>query len=342
MRKIFILTDLMFSGQHQYFENFIRDAKLEDAQITFEPEYWNLHNHQWEQYDELYCLIDLREKFVDNQEFLEQLHSRMSLLKQNQFKFILTFPWESQENVAYSKFHQVLKDYEYKNWSGGTTWFWFWMRQKYKGQPEVQCDHTVHKPLRYLYLNKQPRTHRLRLWNALHDRKLLEDSLTSFVGLRPPVRLDKEYELPGVDPENYPMYGMDQDIYTKPYSHTCCSLISETNDNNSDVFITEKLWKPILCQQFFIVHGNYLYLQRVREMGFRTFSSYFDESYDLEIDPVKRVEKIVGLIEGLQNFDWRDAYLSSKKLRQHNFNLFWSDSDYTREISKTVKDLLCE
>jgi len=77
-------------------------------------------------------------------------------------------------------------------------------------------------------------------------------------------------------------------------------------------------------------------------MGFRTFSSYFDESYDLEIDPVRRVEKIVGLIEGLQNFDWRDAYLSSKKLRQHNFDLFWSDSDYTREISKTVKDLLCE
>ena len=337
MRKIFILTDLMFSGQHLYFEKFIRDAKLEDTQITFEPEYWNMHNYQWEEYDDLYCLIDLREKFVDNQEFIKQLHSRMSLLKQNGFKFILTFPWESEENVKHSKFHDMLKDYEYKQWSGGVTWFWFWMRQKYR-DVEITCDHS-HKPYRYLYLNKQPRSHRLRLWSELNKKNLLDDSLTSFLGLGTPVRLNKDYELPNVDPENYPMYGMDQDIFTKPYSHSACSLVSETNDNNSDVFITEKLWKPILCQQFFIVHGNYLYLQRIREIGFKTFSSYFDESYDLEIDPGKRVEKIVSLVQSLDSFNWRDAYLSSKKLRQHNHDLFWSDSAYTKEVSKTVEIL---
>ena len=69
MRKIFILTDLMFSGQHLYFEKFLRDAKLENTEITCEPEYWNLHNHRWEEFDALYCIIDLREQFIDNQEF---------------------------------------------------------------------------------------------------------------------------------------------------------------------------------------------------------------------------------------------------------------------------------
>jgi hypothetical protein len=337
MRKIFILTDLMFSGQHLYFEKFLRDAKLENTEITCEPEYWNLHNHRWEEFDALYCIIDLREQFIDNQEFLEQMHSRLRLMKQNGFKFILACPWESQENVLSSRFHKQLAQYGYKQWSGGTTWFWFWMRQKYEGK-SIVCDHS-HKPYQYLYLNKQPRRHRVMLWNKLKEKNLLDQSLTSFLGLSTPVRLKKEYELPDVDPENYPLYGRDQDIFIKPYEDTACSLISETNDGN-EIFITEKLWKPIMCGQFFIVHGSYLYLQKIKELGFKTFSSYFDESYDLESNPVKRVEKLVSLIEDLKVFDWKDAYMSSKKIRQHNNELFWSDKCYTKEIAEVVKDLL--
>ena len=58
--------------------------------------------------------------------------------------------------------------------------------------------------------------------------------------------------------------------------------MSETNDNNYEVFMTEKIWKPIMAQHVFVVHGNHLYLQKLREMGFKTFGNYFDESYDLE------------------------------------------------------------
>ena len=96
----------------------------------------------------------------------------------------------------------------------------------------------------------------------------------------------------------------------------------------------------MLCQHFFIVHGNHLYLQKIRELGFKTFGNYFNESYDLEPDPIKRTEKIVKLIESLKDFDWQDAYMSSKKLRQHNYDLFWADSVYEKEVQKTVADLL--
>lgn len=337
MRKIFILTDLMFSGQHLYFENFIRNANIDHVEFTFEPNYWNLHIYDWDSYDQLFCIIDHRDGYESNPEFVSQLHRRMDLLRQNGFEFVLARPWESEANVAGSKFYDILKGHEYKKWFGDATWFWFYMREKHKGR-EFRCDHS-HKPYDYLYLNKQPREHRLRLWWALNDRVLLDNSLTSFIGLQEPVRLDPDYELPDVDPNNYPSYGKDQDIYTRPYEHTACSLISETNDNDK-IFITEKLWKPVLCQQFFIVHGNYLYLQRLREMGFKTFGQYFDESYDLEADPVKRTEKIVELIESLKGFDWKDAYLSSKKLREHNYDLFWSDSTYQKQLQITVMRFL--
>jgi hypothetical protein len=337
MKKIFILTDLMYSGQHLHYENFIRDASLVDVQFTFEPEYWNLHNYDWDIYDELFCIIDHREGYESNPEFVEQLSHRSTLLKQNGFKFILARPWESAENIKTSKFYEILKGLSYTEWLGDATWFWYWMRQQHLGK-RYDCDHS-HKPYRYLYLNKFPRRHRTLLWNKMMQGKLLGDSLTSFIGLNEPVRLKPEYELPDVDSDNYPLRGKDQDIYTKPYEHTCCSIISETNDNDN-LFITEKLWKPILCQHFFIVHGNYLYLQKIREFGFKTFSSYFDESYDLEPDPFKRIEKIYVLIESLKNFKWEDAYLSSKKLRQHNYDLFWSESSYKKELRKTVMKFL--
>ena len=95
-----------------------------------------------------------------------------------------------------------------------------------------------------------------------------------------------------------------------------------------------------MCQHFFIVHGNYLYLQKIREIGFRTFGTYFDESYDLERDPDKRIEKIVKLVDSLKDFNWQDAYLSSQKLRQHNYNLFWSNDAYEKAVQQAVNEIL--
>ena len=337
MRKIFILTDLMFSGQHMYFENFIKSGDIKNIKFTFESNYWNLHNHDWGDFDELFCVVDHKDGYESNPEFVSQLHHRMDLLKQNGFRFILARPWESEDNVAGSKFYNILEGYEYTKWFGGITWFWYFMKEKHKGKL-FYCDHS-HKPYEYLYLNKQPRKHRVQLWQALNNRKLLDNSLKSFLGLDTPVRLNRKYELPDVDPDHYPLYGKDQDIYTRPYEHTACSLISETNDNDK-IFITEKLWKPILCQHFFIVHGNYLYLQKLREIGFRTFGQYFDESYDLEPDAEKRIDKIVKLIESLRNFDWKDAYLSSKTLRAHNYKLFFENDAYQKQVQMTVFDFL--
>jgi hypothetical protein len=147
--------------------------------------------------------------------------------------------------------------------------------------------------------------------------------------------LPPEYELPWA--QDYPNYGMDQDIYEKPYNDTACSIVSETNDNNDEVFMTEKIWKPIIAQQLFIVHGNGLYLQRLREMGFKTFSNYFDESYDLVVDRNKRIETIVDVCAGLRNASWQDIYLQSQALRQHNYTNFFDKEKLAREINKTLQ-----
>tara|TARA_X000001382_G_scaffold121956_1_gene104587 strand:- start:958 stop:1650 length:693 start_codon:yes stop_codon:yes gene_type:complete len=227
------------------------------------------------------------------------------------------------------------------------------MREKHRNNKlQFSHDHNGsywHKIHEYLYLNKATRTHRVKLYKKLKQENVLENSIYTFTMLDTPIRLPKKYELPGIDPEDYPRFGKDQDIYELPYIDTVCSIVSETNDNDHDVFMTEKIWKPILAQHIFIVHGNYLYLQKLREMGFKTFNNYFDESYDLERDPDKRIDKIVSLCKSLKDNSkelqhghrkWQDLYLRSKALRQHNYDVFWSDDYYQRAVTQTVLKFL--
>ena len=85
-----------------------------------------------------------------------------------------------------------------------------------------------------------------------------------------------------------------------------------------------------------MVHGNHLYLQKVREIGFKTFAQYFDESYDLEIDPDSRINKIVSLCEQLRSINWQDLYLQTQSLRQHNYDRFFDTEYLGRQINATI------
>ena len=182
----------------------------------------------------------------------------------------------------------------------------------------------------FLYLNKQSRSHRIALYEKVQD--IMSNSLHTFWDKE--IKLPAEYELPWA--QDYPKMGKDQDMFEKPYNDTKYNLISETNDNNTDVFMTEKIWKPIIAQQIFVVHGNYLYLQKLREMGFKTFGSYFDESYDLEQDSNKRIDAICKLCKDLLSKDWQDLYLQTIALRQHNYDTFFNKEKLQEQINKTL------
>jgi len=168
----------------------------------------------------------------------------------------------------------------------------------------------------------------------------LDNSLFSFLDSPYQIKLSASYELPWVDASNYPRYGSDHDIYEPQFNHTAFNLISETNDNNHDVFITEKLWKPIIAQQIFVVHGNFEYLKKLKEMGFRTFDSVFDESYDSELDPDKRIEKIVSLCRYLRTMDKSKIYRETESIRQHNYNRFFDNTALSNAVNATVLGFL--
>ena len=204
------------------------------------------------------------------------------------------------------------------------------MHNKHKDN-KLDFDHS-NKKYDFLYLNKQPRKHRQKLYKKLLDKGILENSLhTNW----PNRKLPADYELPWA--QDYPFRGRDQDMYEKPYNDTAFSIVSESNDNDFEVFMTEKIWKPIIAKQIFVVHGNYLYLQKLREMGFKTYNNYFEEVYDLDRDPDTRIDTIVNVCDKLRDAPWQDMYLRSQALRQYNFDNFFNKEKLGNEINKTLK-----
>ena len=338
----FFLTDLMKTGNHQDIEQFFDLCTLSNESIAYSGEYYTLHNIDFKKYNRLFALIDHRKdnsRLWDNKEYWEEFKRRVNVLKNKNFHFIIAQPWESEENLEqYQYYKPLLHDTKYCTWSGGSSWFWFLMHRKHSNK-KYNFNHTD-KKYDFLYLNKQSRTHRKKLFDALQKESLLNHSLISFLDAPYKIKLDSSYELPWVDTSRYPRYGSDQDIYEPQFNDSAFNLVSETNDNDHDVFITEKLWKPVIAQQIFVVHGNYGYLKKLREMGFRTFDSVFDESYDQEQDPDRRIEKIVSLCRYLRTVDKSKIYRETESIRQHNYDKFFDGTALSSAVNETVSGFL--
>lgn len=82
------------------------------------------------------------------------------------------------------------------------------------------------------------------------------------------------------------------------YAQTCFSLVSETS-TKTDLFISEKIFKPLAYQHPLIVYGTPGSLEYIRGLGFETFGHSIDESYDNTTDAHARLHNIVLVLEDL-------------------------------------------
>ncbi len=328
MQRNFILTDVMRTGFHRDLEQFIDMHTLKNQSFDYTGDWYTLHDYDLDSYDRKFAIIDTRYgnyHLRNSEDFNNDLNKRCELLHSQGFTFIKATPWECAETVDKERLWPTI-DIDHIKWTGGVSWFWFLMYKKYKNV-NLNFNHD-NKKYDFLYLNKVNKPHRQQLISAF-DNKFFDESLFSNW---PSKKLSKEYE--NVWP--YPFRGNDQQIVVQQYNDTKFSLLSESSVNNNEVFITERLWKSIIAEHPFVVHGNYLYLQKVRELGFKTYSSYFDESYDLELDPSQRIQKIVSTCDQLLKINWKDLYLQTLGLRKHNKELFFNKEKLGEQVDNTL------
>jgi hypothetical protein len=128
--------------------------------------------------------------------------------------------------------------------------------------------------------------------------------------------------LDNTDFNNYPMETTLTPV-EKFYKNSLINIVNETYFFNNIIHITEKTYKPIAFLQPFILLGAAGSLQHIRNMGFKTFDNFWDESYDTEIDDITRFNKIINIVEQISN--WSDEEkikfsYSVKEILEYNLN----------------------
>lgn len=102
------------------------------------------------------------------------------------------------------------------------------------------------------------------------------------------------------------------------------NLVLESDVDNDRFFMTEKTIKPLLIGQPFVIYGSQGFLQHVKNLGFETFGTLWDESYDQEPNYEKRAVMVAELCIRLKDFDWEghqdqlQAICTKNQLRIHN------------------------
>jgi hypothetical protein len=74
----------------------------------------------------------------------------------------------------------------------------------------------------------------------------------------------------------------------KIFQNTHYSIICETLGTGNDFFLSEKTVKAMFAKRVFVMFGPRHFLRRLQELGFQTFDSVLDESYDNEpVDEIR-------------------------------------------------------
>lgn len=212
----------------------------------------------------------------------------------------------------------------------------------------------------YNFLNRKPRSHRMFFYSLLyHNKNLLDKGIISInkswgdvikVGnhiLDPEIVNSLNEDLPirafGEDNTGNPGYFISR-FHTKAYLHSYISLISEAqfDDEQNTIFLSEKIFKVIACQQPFIVLGNKHSLRELRKMGYKTFSNAWHEGYDI-CDNINRMKAIIDVLENIKGLPKMDLLHWTQHNVERNFDILKFNSLFKPPVGfHNIRELLEE
>jgi len=117
------------------------------------------------------------------------------------------------------------------------------------------------------------------------------------------------------------------------FNKSAYSLITETEFLNGISFPTEKITKPLLAKRLFIVFSGQYFLKFLQNLGFKTFESLIDESYDSELHNETRWQMAWDQIEKLSKSNQQEIFKKIEPIVEHNFNhlMYFPFDDFVKK-----------
>jgi hypothetical protein len=134
------------------------------------------------------------------------------------------------------------------------------------------------------------------------------------------------------------------DFATADYNSTEIEVVLETLFDDDRLHLTEKSLRPIACAQPFILVATHGSLQYLRDYGFKTFDTVWDETYDTIEDPYNRMLAIIGVMQTI--CEWTpeerlEKVQCIKEIVQHNQNYFFSKEFFNLILDELNTNLTC-
>jgi hypothetical protein len=123
--------------------------------------------------------------------------------------------------------------------------------------------------------------------------------------------------------DNYSIHNADPELHQRAFLH----VVTETIFNYPHNANGEKTMKPIACYRPFVLVCVPGALQDLKDLGFKTFSNWWCEDYDLIIDPVDRLYAILDVVKWVCGHDVSDLTNLLSQMQpvlEHNYNHYYN------------------
>ncbi len=201
--------------------------------------------------------------------------------------------------------------------------------------------------------NKQLREHRIRVFYNILTSGLLEKSYTSFYYGKEVVdqfRLASRNDIADIYEKHAHLFPLTLNVPSDRHnpidvraddllyhSESYFSLVTETLffkdkfDAGDSIFLTEKTFRPIIHKHPFILLAPAGSLSYLKNLGYKTFSPYIDESYDEIEDDEQRFLAVWNEVQRLCKFSnrqWITWQRSIADVVNHNYDMIVNKNHY--------------
>ena len=222
-----------------------------------------------------------------------------------------------------------------------------------------ELDHSTPKPMCFDALLGQPRAHRDFVYDTIQFQNLQKQILTTYMnwGRRGRLLINNHFKENfewEPDIENFDstvtnstnsvqyqgcQIALSRILPIQVYNRTAYSIVAETGLDNRYSFFTEKTAKPMMARRLFVMFSGYKFLQNLRNLGFQTFDTVIDESYDLMYNDNDRWSAAFEQVQRLCKMDQSEVFAKIAPAVEHNFHLVMN-TDWTQHMLDQLQQKL--
>lgn len=212
-------------------------------------------------------------------------------------------------------------------------------------QKIIEREKNFHNIKLFDILQKRPRGHRIWFFNELVKHDLLQDSIATMNKIENVGTL--HYDTKTLDvtiiqnlnkllpliPESDESYEKELNQFSDGdcgkylnelndhiFEKTWFSVVSEASFAEDTCFLSEKTFKPLATGHPFIIYGNKFSLEKLKDLGYKTFHPFLDETYD-KLDTWERLDSVINSIKKIKSLSPKERlnwYKNMKDILLHN------------------------